>query len=160
MLLAPSPRRTGATAVETAIVLSVLFLLVCGLIIGGIGVFRHQQVTCLACEGARWASTHGGEYEKEPNTSAVSLQQIIDQAVTPKTVGMNPADVSVKVEWIDRSTDTAWDWDSAPRDMRSITPMGEYVSNTVRVTVTYRWPAGMFWGTTTMQSVCELPMSN
>lgn len=152
-------RRRGVSAVETALVLSVLLLLVCGLLAGGFGVFRHQQVQCLACEGARWASAHGGDFQNDAG-AAPTRQQIADQAVLPRAVGMNPADIDVKVEWIDRGTNTVWDWDAAPKDTRSVTATGEYVSNTVRVTVTYRWTPGVFWGDSTMQSVSELPMSN
>ena len=82
------------------------------------------------------------------------------QAVYTKAAGMNTADISVKVEWIDRSTGTPYDWDAAPKDVRSVTPLGEYVSNSVRVTVTYQWSPGMFWAPTAMRGVSEFPMSN
>jgi Flp pilus assembly protein TadG len=152
--------RRGTAAVETALALLVLLLLVCGLIAGGIGVFRTQQVTCLAGEGARWAGVRGSNYQLDANAPSPTTQQIIDQAVLPVAVSMNPSDISVTVEWIDNSTGTVWGWDGSPKSVRSVTATGEYVSNTVRVTVTYMWAPGMFWGTTAMQGVCELPMSN
>ena len=159
MTFATFVRRRGVSAVETAIVLSVLMVLMCGMIIGGSGVFRHQQVQCLACEGARWASVRSGEYQKETG-AAPTKQQIIDQAILPKAVGMNASDITVQVEWIDKSTNTATDWDAATKDIRSVASTGEYVSNTVRVTVSFQWTPGMFWGATTVRNVCELPLSN
>lgn len=158
MTRSPASRR-GATVIETAIVLVLLIFLVCGLISGGFGVFRHQQVACLAQEGARWANVRGGEYSKDGNTPP-TRQQIVDAAILPRAASMDPADIDVRVEWIDRGTNTVCDWDAAPKDIRSISASGEYVTNTVRVTVTYRWTPGMFWGPMDLRSVCESPMSN
>jgi Flp pilus assembly protein TadG len=160
MAPANATRRPGTAAVETAVVLSVLLLLVCGVIVGGIGVFRAQQVTLLACEGARYASVRGGDYQNDTGGSSPTQQQIINQAVSPMAVCMNPSDVSVTVEWINNATNTALAWDAAPKDVRSVTATGQYISNTVRVTVTYQWAPGFFWNTMTLQAVCELPMSN
>lgn len=154
-----TPRR-GAAMVETAIVLTVLVLLVIGLIVVGFGVFRHQQAACLSCEGARWASTRGAQYESDGDQTAATRQQIIDQAILPRAVGMNPSDLTVQVEWIDQGTGIAWDWDSSPKTMRSITASGDYVTNTVRVTVTYRWSPGILLGQTDIRGVSEMPMSN
>lgn len=153
------PRR-GAALVETAIVLVVLVLLICGTITGGFGVFRHQQVTCLASEGARWASVRGTVYETDSALTAPTRQQIVDQAILPRAVGIGASELDVKVEWIDRGTNTAYDWDASPKTLRSVAPSGEYVTNAVRVTVTYRWSAAILWGTTELRGVCERPMSN
>jgi hypothetical protein len=51
--------RAAVTAVECAIVLPVTFFLLFALVVGGMGVFRYQEVATLAREGARYASTHG-----------------------------------------------------------------------------------------------------
>ena len=59
---ANSQKRRGATLVEAAIVYSVLFQLLIGMIVGGLGVFRYQQVASLAREGARYASVRGTQY--------------------------------------------------------------------------------------------------
>ena len=52
-------RRRGAVAVENALVLGVMFSLILGVIVLGMGVFRYQEMAYLAREGARWASVHG-----------------------------------------------------------------------------------------------------
>ena len=48
--MAPSPRRHGTHALECAVVFPVVFLLLFGLLIGALGVFRYQQVASLARE--------------------------------------------------------------------------------------------------------------
>ena len=153
-------RRRGVAAAETAVVLSVLLVLVFGIIAGGIGAFRHQQVQCFASEGARWASVRGSGYQSDASGPSPTRQQIVDRAVLPRAVGVRPADLTVEVAWIDRATNTVWDWDAAPKDVRSVTAGGEYVSNSVRVTVTYRWTPGALWGARDITGVCELPLSN
>ncbi|AWM39078.1 TadE-like protein [Gemmata obscuriglobus] len=160
MRLVTTARRPGASAVETALVLGVLLVLVFGLIAGGTGVFRQQQMECLACEGARWASARAGDYQKDTNGPCPTAQQIADRAVAPLAVGVDPAALGVKVEWIDGATNTAWDWDAAPKDVRSVTASGEYVTNSVRVTVTYQWAPGTFWSPRAIGGVCVMPLSN
>jgi hypothetical protein len=128
--------------------------------VGGVGVFRHQQVTCLATEAARYASVRGGDYEKDAPRSSPTVEQIVAAAVRPKATGIPPGDLTVSIEWIDRGAGgRTLDWDAAPKDVRSITAGGEYVSNAVRVTVTYRWTPGAFFGPTDLTAVCVLPMA-
>ena len=50
--------------------------------------------------------------------------------------------------------------DGATKDVKSVTPQGEYVSNTVRVTVRYVWSPGVLTDPVSMTSVCEIPMAN
>ena len=44
----PFRRRRAATTVEAAFVYPVMFFLLFGLIVGGLGVFRYQTVACQA----------------------------------------------------------------------------------------------------------------
>jgi Flp pilus assembly protein TadG len=143
-----------------AVVIPVLLLLMCGLIVGGIGVFRYQQVGCIAREGARWASVRGADYAADTGLASPTTQQIISNGVLPLAVSMDPTRITVQVEWIDQSSNTAWNWDASPKNVRSITATGEYVTNTVQVTVTYVWSPGIFWDPMTLQSVTQMPMSN
>jgi Flp pilus assembly protein TadG len=147
-------------AAETAVVLGVLLVLMCGLIVGGIGVFRYQQVACTSREGARWASVRGYDYQTDTGLSSPTAAQVTADAVLPLAVSMDPAAVTVQVQWIDEGSGTVWDWDAAPKYVRSISPSGEYVANTVRVTVTYVWSPGIFWNPITLQSVSQMPMSH
>jgi Flp pilus assembly protein TadG len=152
-------RRRGATTVETAVVLPVFLLFVLGILIGGISVFRHQQVAWLAREATRYASVRAGEYEGEFGR-AVTTQELVDAAVTPYAVGLEPARLTVTVEFRDRATDSLTPWDAATKDVRSVSASGEYVSNAVRVTVTYDGVPGAFGGTFRVSSVSEMPLSN
>ena len=58
-------RREGVTVVECAIVYPATFMLLLGLVVGGLGVFRFQEVAALAQAGARYASTHGNQYRQD-----------------------------------------------------------------------------------------------
>lgn len=152
--------RRGATAVESAVVLPVVFLLVIGLIVGGLSVFRYIQSACLAREGARWASVRGGGYQRDTDLPSPTRQQIVEQAVLPFAAGIDPADVDVRVQWIDRGTGTAADWDASGKDVYSVNAAGEVVTNAVRVTVRCRLLAGLFGDGAACESVCETPMTN
>lgn len=153
-------RRDGAIAVETAIVLPLLFLVVIGIVAGGINVFHYQQVAGLAREGARYASVRGADFMKGENQNSPTQSQIVERAILARTIGMDPAAITVTVEWIDRGTGTVHPWDTAGKDVRSITASGEYVSNTVCVTVSYTAAYGVFGDPVTLRGTCEMPMSH
>lgn len=153
------PARPGVAALETAFVLPVFIFLLLGLLTGGMGVFRYQQVACLAREAARRASVCGADYQKETNQTSPTQAEIIQQSVTPLAVGMDPASLNVTVQWMNQATNTTQSWDSAPKDVKSINASGEYVTNSVSVTVTYTWAPGLFLGPVTLTSVSQVPMS-
>jgi Flp pilus assembly protein TadG len=154
----PRRSRSGALAVECAFVIPVFVLLLLGIIIGGFGVFQYQQTACLAREAARWTSVRGADYQKDTDLPSPAKSDIWAQAVVPFAVDMDTAQLTMKVEWIDKVSNQVIDWDAAPKDVRSLTPLGEYVTNTVRVTITYPWNTGLF-GNVTLSSVCEWPMA-
>jgi hypothetical protein len=118
----------GTSLPEFAVVAGVTCLLLLGLIAGGLGVFRYQEVAALAREAARYASTHGNQYRKDanlgtgtPGTSAGSstdgflwyqanpsltpgadtswTQDIYDNAVGPRIVGLSPGNITCQVAW-------------------------------------------------------------
>jgi Flp pilus assembly protein TadG len=152
-------RRAGGTTVETALVFPIVLFVFLFLIVGGMGVFRFQQVACLAQEAARWTCVRGAEYQKDANQDSPTRAEIFQQAVLPLAVGMDASQIDLQVEWINQATGTSQSWDSAPKDIKSRTAQGEYVTNTVHVTVTYTWSPGFLTGPLTMTSQCELPMS-
>src|SRR5262245_37729382 len=82
MLQLRSQRRRGAVLVESAVVFPVFMILLLGLIVGGMGIFRYQQVAWLAREGARYASVRGADYKKEVSgATAATAQTIRDNAI-------------------------------------------------------------------------------
>jgi Flp pilus assembly protein TadG len=152
--------RRGAAAVEAAIVFPVLFLCLFALVIGGLGVFRYFQVDCLARESARYLSVRGKNYATYAKTASPTEQQTINQVVMPMAAGMNATLLTVQIDWIDRRTDTATDWDSATKSVTSYTANGSPVTNHVRVTVSYKWfPEAYLAGPYYLRSVTEVPMS-
>lgn len=151
-------KRSGAVALESALVLPVFLLLVLMLIVGGIGVFRYQQTACLAREAARFASVRGADYQLEQDTASPTQAQIREQAVLPLAVNMDLDQVDVNVEWVDQANNVVQAWDLAKKYVRTIHPSGVYVNHSVRVTVTYRWTPGVLLEPLTLRSVCEVPM--
>ena len=161
MLLKPRHlSRRAAMTVEAAVVYPVVIVLFLTLILGGMAVFRYQQVACQARDAARWAAVRGTDWAAETNQSSPTKEQILQQAVLPLAAGMDTSKVALQVQWIDQATGTAVDWDSAGKDVRSMTAGGKAVTNTIRVTVTYTFGQDLFLpGTLTLTSTCEIPMS-
>jgi hypothetical protein len=168
-------KRRGATVVECAIIYPLTFVLLLGLVVGGLGVFRYQQVAALARKGARYASTHGAQYRKDAGlgtgsagTSAGSsggflwykadptqsagtdtswTGDIYDQAVRPDLAALDPQQLTFLAGWppVINLQDKPDDWPGS----------------TVTVTVTYQWlPELLFIGPITLSSTSTLPVTN
>jgi Flp pilus assembly protein TadG len=154
-------RRRGAVLVESAVVYPLLFLLLFGLIVGGLGVFRYQQVACQAREAARWACVRGANWPARTGSPCPSVADISSNAVLPLAAGMNTRSLTVQVELIDLVNGTATDWDASSKAPTTRTASHDAVSNRVRVTVTYQWmPEVFFAGPLNLKSVSELAMAN
>jgi Flp pilus assembly protein TadG len=161
MTVRKHPVRRAALAVEMAVVLPVMLLLLLMLVVGGIGVFRYQQVACMAREGARWTSVRGSTWALETGQTCPTQQDILQNAVLPMAVGMDASAVSVQADWIDGQTGAATAWDSSRKTPVSVTKTNQGVTNRVRITVNYQWSPGVLLpGTVNMSSVSELPLSN
>ncbi len=151
--------RRAALAIEAAVVYPVLIFLLLGLIIGGMGVFRYQQVACQAREAARWASVRGSDWANTTDQPSPTQKQIFDQAVAPFTAGMDTSKIAIQVQWIDQASGQIYDWDSGKRHPKSV-KSGDYVTNKVRVTITYQWSPGLLIvGPLYLKSCSEIPMS-
>jgi Flp pilus assembly protein TadG len=68
-------RRSGVHLVECAFVYPVLFIVLLGMMVGSMGVFRYQQVAYMAREAARFASVHGAEYQTD-NAAAITANTL------------------------------------------------------------------------------------
>lgn len=124
-------RRRAAVIVESAIVLPLLVLLILGLIIGGMGIFRYQEVAGMAREAARYASVRGADYQSDvKDAKAATEDEIFEKVIKPRAAAMNLTRLKCKVDW-------------DPPDIR--TPLSlkdDYAkpqATTVTVTVTYTW---------------------
>lgn len=163
-----SRRRRGATVVEFAIIAPVVLFFVFGLIVGGLGIFRYQEVAHLARDGARYASTHGGNYQWEgiaarTGVPAVASSSDLASYLAGKTVLLDPDRLSVSVSWVDSSgAPIGYTPVNMPtyNDATSDIPGQNVIQNNVRVTVSYQWfPELYLVGPITLTSTSEMPMS-
>lgn len=156
------PARRGAITIEAAIVYPLMFMMLLGIIVLGMGVFRYQMVACMAREAARFASVRGSDWRKEAKQPSPTQAEIVADVVTPMTVAMEPAKVTVRVQWVNGVTGQAVDWDASGKRPTTLTNPGKNpVANRVRVTVTYRWTPELFLvGPIDLQSVCETPIAS
>jgi hypothetical protein len=128
-----SSARRGVTTAECGVVYSITLLLIMGTIIEGLGVFRYQQLSTLAREGARWASVRGATYQQETKQNPPTSQNVLDNVITPMMVGLDPAQLTCNL---------------------SMTP------STASVTLTYSWtPEGFFTTPLTLTSKSVMPIT-
>lgn len=174
MLRRPVPRpQRGATLVEAAIVLPVAFLLILGIVVGGMGVFRYLEVAHLARLTARYAAVHGGQYSQDnaaainagtlPNVNEAYLTQNIAAA---NAVALDSSQLSVSATITTHSG--TYDWDDTTNNNSRLpystytdsSGTSYYVTNTVQVTVSYQWvPEWFLVGPITLTSTSVVPMS-
>jgi Flp pilus assembly protein TadG len=160
MICRSFPCRRGALTVEAAIVLPVVLFLILALIIGGMGVFRYQQVACQARDAARWTSVRGSQWHLATRQASPTQDEILKNAVLPLAAGMDTTKISIQVEWIDEVTGKVVPWDSSRKSPRTLTKANQGVTARVRVTVTYQWNPGVLVpGSLNLTSVSEMPMS-
>jgi Flp pilus assembly protein TadG len=145
--------RTGATAVEAAIVLPITFFLMLGLVVGGMGVFRYHELAFLAREGARYASVHGKTYESEnTGVTAATAQDVYEKAILPRAVSLDRSRLTYSVSWSDPEQ----------KGYPTYFVDNDYENpriTTVTVTVSYEWfPELYLAGPYTLRSTSTVPM--
>lgn len=160
MMLRRRERRAGAILVESALVYPVLFVVVFGIIMLGLGVFRYQQVTHAAREGGRWASVHGAQYAKERAVAAATPDDVYQNAIRPQMGGADPAGLGYSVTWY---ADAAGNPDKRPSRSYTYTDSANTlrtgtVTNYVTVTVTYNWNTVLF-GVVPVSATSVTPIS-
>jgi Flp pilus assembly protein TadG len=131
------PRRRGTHLVECAVVFPLLFLLLLGLLVGGLGVFRYQEVASLAREGARYASVHGFQYQQVTGKPAATDVDVFTNAISPRAVILDPAGLHYSVTW-------------NPDNKQG---------SAVTVQVNYQWLPEAYLGGITLSSTSTMPMS-
>jgi Flp pilus assembly protein TadG len=146
-----SAARSGATVVECAFILPATFLLLFGLVVGGMGVFRFQETSTLAREAARYASTHGHQYRKDAGlpigTSADWSADIYNNAIQPNLVSLDPSLVSYQVSW--------------PDVINQPGKPDNWPGSQVTVTVNYQWfPELYIVGPLVLTSTSSMPITN
>lgn len=112
-------------AVEMALVLPVLLLIVIGLCVAQLAAFRYHQIAALAHEGARWASVHGDEYATQTGQRIACREDVLEQVIRPRAMGLDLNRIEVDVQWDDNRS-------------------------CVTVTVRYQWVAEAFFAPQTL----------
>jgi Flp pilus assembly protein TadG len=139
--------RSGSVLAESALIYPVMFLLILGVILLGLAVFRYQQVSHISREASRWASVHGQQWATENKTTAATPADIYNKAILPHAAGMQKAGITYSVTWNTRADGTP---DKRPTRVvlvvDPVTGLSKEVAqyNTVSVTVTYSWKAPLF----------------
>jgi Flp pilus assembly protein TadG len=171
MRLKQRQRRSGAHLVECALVFPLAFFLVLALVVGGMGVYKYQQVCYLAREAARYASVHGGQYQQEKAAAIASgtlpnvdKQYIITNVISANATNLEPENTQVSVN-INMSSGS-YDWDDTannanrwPSSAKTIGSTTYNETNTVSITITYTWnPEIYLIGPFTLTSTSVMPM--
>ena len=147
--------RKGSALVETAVVYPVLFLLVLGIILLGISVFRYQQVAHAAREGARWAAVHGAKYAEETGNTAATPEDIFTNAIQPQMAKVPATSLTYTVTWDQNNEqNSTYVYTNPTTGEKSVRAR----QNTVSVTVNYTWDTG-FFGVIPVQSTTVMTMS-
>jgi Flp pilus assembly protein TadG len=144
-------RREAATALECAVIAPVVFLLLLGVVIVGMGIFRYQQMASLSRDAARYASVHGTQYARETGNPAPTPTDIYNRVIAPGADGLDPTLLTYSITY-----------NTSNDPYHTVTVNGNVVpiDNTVRVTLTYQWfPEAFFVGPFTLTSTSEMPMS-
>lgn len=114
--------RRGASVVEMAVVAPLVFALTIGVILGGLGVFRYNQVAGLAREGARWASVRGTDYRRMNQAPRITATDVLNEVILKRSVALDRKLLQCDLDW-------------GPND------------STVSVTLRYQWiPEAFFEG--------------
>ena len=98
MRIHKQPRR-AAVVVESAIILPIMITILLAIIVGAFAVFIYQETASLAREGARYASVHGYNYSQSTGNPTASDAEIYNNAIAPRMVGMDPANLTYGVTW-------------------------------------------------------------
>jgi hypothetical protein len=131
-------RRWGGTLVETAVVGATAFLLLIGLIVTGLGVYRYQQMAALAREGARWAAVHGPSWQTNQGGTRPTSATLLSTVIVPKAAGLDTTKLTCDLEWP--------------------SPVGTAPTGMVSVTLSYTWTPEAFLSPVTLTSKSVVPI--
>jgi Flp pilus assembly protein TadG len=145
-----SESRRGATIVEFALVGPLTLLLMIGLLVGGMGIFRYQEVASITRMASRYASVHGTQYQQDTGQPAATAQDIYNNVIVPQNVSLDLSQVQYSV---------TWNTDNSPYHTIIVNGNVVPVTNTVTVTITYQWIPEAYLGGITLTSTSVTPMS-
>ena len=149
MLLRTLKRPRRAThAVEAALIYPVSFMLLIGMLVCGMGIFRYQETCHWARAAARWASVHGGQYSQDTGKPLTTSTDVYNNVLASHLVSLDPTQLTCSVSWTDSGEMPVY-WNSA-KTKQSI--------NEVKVVVTYTWIPEAYVGGITFTHTSTMPM--
>jgi Flp pilus assembly protein TadG len=89
-------RTRGQSTVEFAVVATIFFMMIFGIIEGGRLLFTYHQLTNASREGARYAVAHG--VANEDAVGPGNFQAMTDR-ITNRTTGLSADGMTVTAEW-------------------------------------------------------------
>ena len=125
-------------------------MLLIGLVVGGLGVFRYQQVASLARNASRWSSVHGTQYASFTGLPAATATDVYNNAIVPYAAGLEPSKLTYSV---------TWNTSNSPSYTTVVNGSSVPVANTVAVAVNYQWLPEAFLGATTLSNSSVSVMS-
>jgi Flp pilus assembly protein TadG len=154
LLTRQQSRRRGTSAVEFALVAPILFMLLVGLMIGGLEVFRYQQVATLTRDCARYASVHGAKWAQANNNGTLTTADDIFTNV------VGARGFVLDLPTVKANSTVTWD------DTTQMPTTTSGQTNRVHVTIKFPLGAdtipfvGSLFQNTTLQSSCERAVTN
>jgi Flp pilus assembly protein TadG len=143
--------RPGTTLVESAMIYPFILIMLFGLLILPLGVFRYQEMSSLARRAARFAMVHGTQWARDTGNPASTPTDIYNAAIAPYLVILNSANLNYSVSY-NQSND--------PGSSVIVNNDVKLQTNTVTVTVTYDWlPEALFGSSVRLSSTSVMPMS-
>jgi Flp pilus assembly protein TadG len=136
--------------VEFAIVAPVTLLLIIGIIVAGLGIFRYQTVAMMAREASRYASVHGSDYAAQTGNAAATADSVYTNAILPYATGLDTSKITYTV---------TWNTSNAPARAATVNGQSVRVANTVTVTVNYNWIPEAYLNGITLSSSSTAVMS-
>ena len=143
------PRRAAAT-VEFAIIAPVVVLVMIGMLVGGMGIFRYQQLAHLAREASRWASVRGQDYATATGNPAATAADVYNTMIMPYAGAMNLGRLNYSV---------TWNTSNKPYRTTVVNDKVKRVQNTVTVSITYNWIPEYYLGGVTLGASSCTPMA-
>jgi Flp pilus assembly protein TadG len=139
-----SQTRRGVTLVECALIYPLTLMLILAILIGGLGLFRYQEVASLAREGARYASVKGAKYAQVTGNAAATQDDVYNNAIQPRLIMLDPSQLNCTqsgVNWV------TW-------------PDGDNKQGSrIQVTVSYTWVPEAYLGGITLSSTSTMTIS-
>ena len=155
-------QRRAATTIEFAVVGAIALFFIFAMIVGGTGIFRYQEVAHLAREGCRYASTHGGNYQKDGIAKQTGVPQVISSSdvqtyLLPKAAALDTTKLTITASWSPPAKATPI---NMPLYVDTSKTGEATVQNYVTVTVSYQWcPELYLVGPITLTSTSTMPVT-